>query len=135
MAFRIPLEVRGSELDSFGHVNHAVYLNYLEEGRWDFLRKTGLLDPLQRKGRFLAVVEVSMRYVRECRLGDALEVRTTLLPGALFVRFRQEIRDRETGEKVCTARIATLLLGPDRKPVDFPGEVREKYTEQDGTGD
>ena len=32
------LTVRGNELDSFGHVNNAIYLNYLEQARWEILR-------------------------------------------------------------------------------------------------
>ena len=31
------LEVRGYELDSFGHVNHGVYVSYLEHARWKML--------------------------------------------------------------------------------------------------
>ena len=31
MKTRFEFNVRGYELDSFGHVNNAVYLNYLEQ--------------------------------------------------------------------------------------------------------
>lgn len=30
------VQVRGYELDSFGHVNNAVYLQYAETAKWDF---------------------------------------------------------------------------------------------------
>ena len=35
MKTRFEFNVRGYELDSFGHVNNAVYLNYLEQARWE----------------------------------------------------------------------------------------------------
>ena len=34
----VVIEVRTSELDSFGHVNHAVYLNYFEHARFEALK-------------------------------------------------------------------------------------------------
>ncbi|HVK94524.1 MAG TPA: thioesterase family protein [Noviherbaspirillum sp.] len=36
-----PLAVRPGDLDSVGHVNNARALEYLEHGRWDWLRKNG----------------------------------------------------------------------------------------------
>ena len=33
--------VRMSELDSFGHVNHAVFLNYFEHARFEALERAG----------------------------------------------------------------------------------------------
>ena len=35
------LAVRTSELDSFGHVNHAVHLSYLEHARFHALKEAG----------------------------------------------------------------------------------------------
>ena len=35
------LSVRSYECDSYGHVNNAVYLNYLEFARMDFLDASG----------------------------------------------------------------------------------------------
>lgn len=36
------LHVRPGDLDSLGHVNNARALEYLEQGRWDWLRHNGL---------------------------------------------------------------------------------------------
>ncbi|BBI61564.1 hypothetical protein HSBAA_28700 [Vreelandella sulfidaeris] len=33
---RVQLRVRGYHLDGYGHVNNARYLEFMEEGRWDF---------------------------------------------------------------------------------------------------
>ena len=35
------LTVRTYECDAYGHVNNAVYLNYLELGRHSFLKEAG----------------------------------------------------------------------------------------------
>lgn len=46
------LTVRGYELDSFGHVNNAVYLQYAEAAKWDFFSKSGTLSLLQEEKLF-----------------------------------------------------------------------------------
>ncbi len=132
--FRHRIKVRGSELDSFGHVNNAVYLSYLEDARWDFLEKTGLLGQFSEKSQMLAVVEVRIRFIRECRLHDRLEVLTRLLPGPLFVDFSQEIFDVASKARVCSAEVRTLLLDSRRKPVDFPSGIRRKHAARSRRG-
>ena len=34
----VPVEARSYELDPYGHLNNAVYVNWLEHGRLAFLR-------------------------------------------------------------------------------------------------
>jgi hypothetical protein len=41
MKHTTPLTVRPYECDSYGHVNHAVYVNYLEHARMQFLLAAG----------------------------------------------------------------------------------------------
>jgi len=41
--FEYRLSVRGYELDSYNHVNNAVYLNYYEQARWQLMKETGHL--------------------------------------------------------------------------------------------
>lgn len=127
MVFHFDLQVRGYELDAFGHVNNAVYLHYLEEARWDFLRRTGMLDGMAARGHLLAVVDLSIRYVRECRLGDELRVETELLPGSLFATFRQDVRRLASGRRAVQAVVKTLLLDRDRAPLDFPDGIRRRF--------
>ncbi|MFZ4813190.1 MAG: acyl-CoA thioesterase [Phototrophicaceae bacterium] len=37
--FSVPLQIRFHDLDAFGHVNNARYLNYLEQGRMGYFRE------------------------------------------------------------------------------------------------
>ncbi len=38
--FTIPIEIRFRDLDAMGHVNHAVFITYFEEGRKAFFQKS-----------------------------------------------------------------------------------------------
>ena len=56
--------VRTSELDSFGHVNHAVYLNYFEHARFEALKRAGFpWDLLGERGWAIFVVRIEVDYL------------------------------------------------------------------------
>ena len=71
------ITVRSGEIDSFGHVNHAVFLHYLEHARVEALEAAGFpWTALAERGWQLYVVRVEVDYVAEARRGDRLLVRT-----------------------------------------------------------
>jgi len=75
--FECRLRVRSYELDGLGHVNHAVYLNYFEQARFEALEAGGFPPHrLKSRGWGVIVVRVEVDYLRECRQGDRLRVLT-----------------------------------------------------------
>ncbi len=71
----VDIEVRGYELDVQGHVNSAVYLMYAEHARWRHLESLGA-DPvaLAERDIGLALLELTVKYLRELRAGDVVTV-------------------------------------------------------------
>ncbi len=77
MKYTTSLVVRTYECDSYNHVNNAVYLNYLEYGRMEFLHQInfdykGLIDD----GYYLYITHVDIRYKASAFLDDKLVVET-----------------------------------------------------------
>ncbi|MCO1614636.1 acyl-CoA thioesterase [Micromonospora sp. CPM1] len=73
--FRVRVAVRGYELDMQGHLNQAVYLQYAEHARWECLRASGIgQDRLLAGGVGPVALEVTVRYLRELRGGDEVDV-------------------------------------------------------------
>ncbi|MCD6245421.1 acyl-CoA thioesterase [candidate division WOR-3 bacterium] len=69
------LKVKNYHIDSYGHVNNAVYLNYLEDARTYFLEKTGFnLHDLHNNGIDIVVSEVKIKYRKPAFLGDELTI-------------------------------------------------------------
>ncbi len=55
-------------LDSFGHVNNAVYVKLYEEARWDFITKNGFgLDFIQQHQLGPVILDLSVRFKRELK--------------------------------------------------------------------
>lgn len=75
-SFEIELAVRDYECDLQGIVNNAVYQNYLEHARHEYLKTRGLdFAEITRRGINLVVVRVELDYLRSLCSGDRFLVR------------------------------------------------------------
>jgi len=134
--FTYRLTVRSYELDSFGHVNHAVLLHYLEHARFIALEEGGFGHAeLERRGWGVFVVRVEVDYLGEVLLGDELVVRTSAdEPRRSSMVLTQEIvREDEPEKALLRARITAVWVGEDRRPMRVPEEVRAAFGLDGGT--
>lgn len=74
---RHTLRVRYCECDPMGVAHHASYVAWLEIGRTELLRTSGVsYAHLERAGVFLVIVKLEVKYRRPIRYDDLVEVRT-----------------------------------------------------------
>jgi YbgC/YbaW family acyl-CoA thioester hydrolase len=66
------ITIRNYHIDHFGHVNHARYVELLEEARWRYLEENKLLNPIHQIEAFHVVAEIVIKYLNEARIGDLL---------------------------------------------------------------
>jgi acyl-CoA thioester hydrolase len=92
--FRVPIAVRGYELDTNGHLNQAVYLLYAEHSRRECMRAAGIAEEkLQAAGVGPVILETTIRFRRELRDGDEVDVSCELVWGeGKTFRISHEIR-------------------------------------------
>ena len=123
-AFERSVDVRWRDADALGHVNHAVFLTYLEEGRDAFFAGTLRSDP----SYVVARLEVDLR--AEVRLSDqrvTVRVEVESL-GTTSLTTRERIFV-PSGEVAAEARVVTVRWDPDqRKPVPFTEAERSQLT-------
>jgi acyl-CoA thioester hydrolase len=123
--------VRTSELDSFGHVNHAVYLNYFEHARFESLKEAGFSWALLGERQWaIFVVRIEVDYLAEARREDQLQIRTWAdsFRRTSMVLAQEMIRDDGSETVVARARVTAVWIGPDRRPMRVPDEVRKGLT-------
>jgi len=123
------ITVRSPEIDSFGHVNHAVFLHYFEHARYEALEAAGFSWPtLQERDWQIYVVRIEVDYLAQAMRGDALLVRTWAEGvGRTTMTLAQEmVRANGSGEPtvVARARVHAVWIGPDRRPMRVPDVVR-----------
>ena len=127
----IRIAVRTAELDSFGHVNHAVFLNYLEHARFAALKEAGFSwDVLDGQGWAIFVVRIEVDYLSEARREDELVVRTWAegFRRTSMVLRQEIVRADEEEVVVARARVTAVWIGPNRKPIRVPDGVRVGLT-------
>ena len=127
--YRTELQVRSYELDFYGHVNNATYLNYLEFARGKFLEQEGLsFKKLVEADIYLLVVRAELDYRAPAHLSDWLEIEGWIEKvGNTSAVFRQIIRNKNTGQEVVDARVTVVFANGARKPIPVPDFFRKKF--------
>lgn len=121
-SFRIQIKVRHYELDTLGHLNHAVYHSYGEVARMEALEKaSGGRDGLRSENLSPVLLESHVTYRRELRGGDVVEVTAEIEFGSgKAFRTKHEIVKLDgtvAAEITCTLGLMDLER---RKLVDDP---------------
>ncbi|NOQ27671.1 MAG: acyl-CoA thioesterase [Bacteroidales bacterium] len=123
MKYSFKTEVRGYELDSYGHVNNAVYVSYTEQARWEILKEAGILESFLERDLLLVVTETNIRYMRELKLFDKIEIISTIKFEAPYLVFYHDINNVTDSLKSAKAKVKTLLIDKDRIPQDIPEDL------------
>ena len=122
------LTVYFEDTDAYGIVYYANYLKFMERARSDFLRAVGVdqAGELARSGSAYAVVEVDIKYRRPGRLGEDLQVVSTVQQvRASSVDIHQRVR---RGQEVLTdARVTAAFLDGQGRPRRQPKDWVEKF--------
>ena len=122
-AYRHRLSVRFRDCDAMGHVNHAVYLTYFEQGRLTFWREvTGSPSPHTR----VIIARAECDYRSPAHFGDELEVRLAVAAiGRSSFTLRYEIV--QAGKELPVAVGSTVMVAYDYtagKSVPLPDAAR-----------
>ncbi len=120
------IEVRFRDIDSFGHVNNAVYATYLEQARTDYFREVFGVG-LTEIETVIAALEVEFK--QPIRLKQSIEV--YIAPpevGESSLRMEYELKDGETVAATASTVQVMYDLDADR-PVSVPSEWREAISQ------
>ena len=81
--FAASLRVRYCECDPMGVAHHASYVPWLEIGRTELLRQSGIsYAALEEQGILLVIVKMEVRYRKPVRYDDLLQIRTLWTGGS-----------------------------------------------------
>ncbi|WGV27054.1 acyl-CoA thioesterase [Halotia branconii] len=128
--FKTLLRVRHYEMDALGHVNNAVYQNYLEQAAIEHSEYLGVnFDFYRELGGVFVMRRVEIEYLRPSVAGDTLEVTTWLKQMRGTRAFRcYEIRKQNQDDLLVTAE--ALWVWVDTKtmrPRPIPNVMLDKF--------
>ena len=125
--YELEFAVRDYECDLQGIVNNAVYLNYFEHARHNFLISKNIdFARLHAEGVDLVVSRIEIDYRLSLTSGDLFVVRLNILrEGLLRLVFEQDILKLPDYKLVAHAKVigVGLKLGRPSKLEDIPGFI------------
>ncbi len=132
----IAVRVRYAECDPMGVAHHASYLPWMEMGRTELLRTSGVTyGQMEARGFFLVITRCEVKYRRPLRYDDVIEVRTRVEGGGrIKIRHEYELALVERGgnppdrsdpavpvDGVCAVATTELAcVGADGRPRELP---------------
>lgn len=119
------IRVRYADTDRMGIVHHAAFLEYLEMGRVELMRDTGIsYRELEARDIYYPVIEVWVRYRRSLNFDDLVQVRTWYRTvERMRVTFGYQLTD-PGGEIAAEALTLHAQTDVNGRPVAISPEVR-----------
>lgn len=134
---KVQLPVQWGDMDALGHVNHTIYIKWMETARMHYFDACGLSDlyRAQRIGPILAGIEVS--YLQPVVFAEtiAIEATITRMGGASFDMNYRLTRLSEQMELVArgTAKLVIYDYSAQR-PAPMPDALRSKIAQLEAQG-
>ncbi len=131
------IRIRGYHCDFYGHLNHARYLELLEEARWSLLEDSLDLADWKEKNLGIVVAALTIHYLRPVPVDTILEIHSTLGDlGAKTGVINQVMVNQVTGKRVADAAVTFAVVDTRTgRAVPLEGDVRavfENRTAADG---
>jgi len=120
--------VRDYELDSFGIVNHAVYVNYFEQSRNDYARLIGIdLFACLEAGFVLVIAGINIQYKLPLRAQDKFYIIVDILSyDKKRIYFGQEIRFSKNNKLIAKAEVAVACINQKTRRSEIPELLTKK---------
>lgn len=114
-------EVRDYECDMQGIVNNAVYQNYLEHARHQFIKARGLdFAEITKQGIHLVLIKAELDYKRSLQSGDAFYIQTsTERVSKLKLAFHQAVHRVHDDQLMLKAKMTITSTTTEGRPIIF----------------
>lgn len=125
------VQIKEHHLDTFGHVNNAVYLELLEEARWELIteRGYGLKEVLKyKKGPI--VLEMNIKFLKELKLREKIQITFEFVAGGNGkIGHGKQQMINEKNEVCCEASITMGFFDLDARKLILPTNEWKKVIE------
>ena len=118
------ITIRNYHIDHFGHVNHARYVELLEEARWRYLEENGLLAPIHETGTFHVVAKIEIDYRCSARIHNVLQIETRIHDRSDHnFRILQRATQKDSRNTALDAMVTNVFVDPKGRPRPIDGEI------------
>lgn len=122
-SFELDFKVRDYECDIQGVVNNAVYQNYLEHCRHEFISEIGLdFAKMHEDGIDAMVIKIELEYKMPLRSGDLFTVKlATERDGNLKFVFLQDVYRKSDNKLMLKGKVTAVCVNATTgRPMSYP---------------
>lgn len=118
----IPLQIRFSDVDKFGHVNNAVYLNFYDTAKTNYV--STVCPNVDWKEEAIIVVYIEVVFKAQIYSTDNIDVQTAVTGiGTKSFDLSQQVIDTKTNEVKCICRSTMVTYDlNERKTIPLKDE-------------
>lgn len=125
----IPIKIRFSETDAFGHVNNVSYFIYFEQARVDYMQELGIDKELLSNKDFLVVTaDLYCQFLGEIYFGEEIEVKIRAAKiGNSSFDVEYAVVKKNNNKLAAVGRGAIVFMDrKTKKSTSIPVHIREK---------
>ncbi|MCS7230392.1 MAG: thioesterase family protein [Candidatus Kryptonium sp.] len=136
--FKIQVQVRSFDLDSYGIVHNSVYLKYFEIARTEYIRQALGIDPdsFFFNDFYFVIARNTCNYISPAKFDEILDIYTRVSKiGNTSFEMEYMIKDSKTKRTIATGETVIVLLNRETfKPEPIPQNVKDsifKFEKED----
>ena len=123
-----PINTRWRDMDALGHLNHAIYLGYMETARVDVYTQLGFTGIRKEMDESTILGSMDVHYLSQVKHPASLDVGHRICRvGSKSFDFLAAIFIENEEKPVCSALFKMVAFNYDsNKAIPVPGLIREK---------
>ena len=119
---KIPIQIRFSDIDRFGHVNNSIYNQYFDIARLNYMNKT-IGKFTDWNGKTIVLVHVSCDFLQSTYMTDKIFATTQIAKiGNRSITMNQEIVDDKGNVKVKSTSVLSTFDVKNNASFPIPAE-------------
>jgi YbgC/YbaW family acyl-CoA thioester hydrolase len=121
------LTIKEHHLDTFGHVNNAIYLQLFEEARWQIITERGYgMAEIMKIRQGPVVLEIQIKFLKELKLREKIEINfKTIHQKGKIGQFQQQMINSKN-EVACEATFTVGFFDLNTRKLIEPTEAWKK---------
>jgi len=107
------VQIRFNDVDIAGHVNNAMYFQYLDYARLQYFKQV-FQDTIEWRKKGFVLVKIDIEYLASIFLEDNISVKTKINKiGNKSIEMQQQIIKDSDGKEILTSNCISVLVGYD----------------------
>ena len=126
----LPIQTRFGDIDSLGHTNNTIYLQYFDLGRLHYFIDV-LQERMEWKDQGLIVVNINIDFLSQVEMFDEIEVRTKVLKlGNKSLEMLHQVYNKTANAVAAQGKSVMVGYSNEQKvSIPIPSRWRERIVE------